>query len=286
MSLSDTVTCHRRSSFSEAPPSVVGNSPADTFERQLEELPAFRALLRAVEARFYADLPLPRPVLDLGCGDGHFATVAFPEGLEVGLDPWWAPLQEAREHDHYDLLTHALGARLPFRAAAFGTVVSNSVLEHIPTVDPVLQEVARVLRPGGWFHFCVPGPNFRRFLSVSRFLDGLGLRRYAAAYRRLFDRISRHHTYDTPQGWEARLERVGLRVERRWSYFSRGALAALEWGHPLGLPSLVTKRLTGRWLLVPRRWNLVLTAALLRRYYHESLPEEGAYLFFVVRQPA
>ncbi len=257
----------------------------DPFDRQLCELPAFRALLRAVEARFYKDLPMPGPVLDLGCGDGHFASVAFSQRLDVGLDPWWGPLQEAQERDCYAVLTHADGARMPFPAASFATVVSNSVLEHIPEVTPVLAEVARVLRPGGAFYFCVPGPNFRRFLSVARMADAMGLKKAAEAYRRLFDRISRHHTYDSIDGWEGRLERAGLQLERAWPYFSIGALTALEWGHPLGLPSLLAKALVGRWLLVPTAWNVALTGALLRRYYAEPLPEEGAYLFFVARKP-
>ncbi len=256
----------------------------ETFERQLRELPAFRALLRAVEAQFYAELPMPRPILDLGCGDGHFAEVAWPQGIEVGLDPWWGPLQEARARGHHVLLSHADGACMPYADDFFATVVSNSVLEHIPSVEPVIAEVARVLRPGGWFHFCVPGPNFRRFLSVARVLDGLRLTGWAEAYRRLFDRISRHYYYDGPPAWTARLARHGLRVERHWSYFSRRALTALEWGHPLGLPTVIVKQLTGRWLLVPRSWNLSLTAALLRPFYEEPLPEEGAYLFFVVRK--
>jgi hypothetical protein len=68
------------------------------------------------------------------------------------------------------------------------------------------------------------------------------------------------------------------------AYFSRGALTALEWGHPLGLPSLLAKALVGRWLLVPTAWNVALTGALLRCYYAEPLPEEGAYLFFVARK--
>ncbi len=256
-----------------------------SFERQLQELPAFRALLRAAETRFYADLPLRRPVLDLGCGDGHFSTATFPTGLDVGLDPWWGPLQEARPRGVYNQLTHARGAAMPFATASFATVISNSVLEHIPHVDPVLAEVARVLQPGGSFYFCVPGPNFRRFLSVARAFDALGLHRLAESYRRLFDRISRHHTYDGAPGWQRRLAVAGLEVERWWSYFSPGATAALEWGHPLGLPCVLAKVLTGRWLLVPKRWNLALTAALLRRFDREPLPAEGAYLFFVVRKP-
>ncbi|MGC9398658.1 MAG: class I SAM-dependent methyltransferase [Anaerolineae bacterium] len=261
-------------------------SSRDTFERQLRELPAFRALLRAVEARFYADLPLPRPILDLGCGDGHFAGMAWPQGVEVGLDPWWGPLQEAKRHANHGLLICAEGAHAPFADASFATVVSNSVLEHIPEVEPVLDEVTRVLRPGGWFHFCVPSPNFRRFLSVGRALDALGLKAWAEAYRRLFDHISRHYHYAAPETWTARLTRRGLQVERRWSYFSPRALAALEWGHPLGLPSALVKKVTGRWLLAPTTWNLALTAALLRPLYEEPLPEEGAYLFFSAQKPA
>jgi SAM-dependent methyltransferase len=256
-----------------------------SFRRQLRELPAFRALLRAVEADVYADLPMPAPVLDLGCGDAHFASVAFDRPLAVGLDPWWAPLREARRRGRHRLLTCASGAAMPYPDAHFATVVSNSVLEHIPEVAPVVREVERVLRPGGWFHFCVPGPNFRRFLSVARALDALGLRGPAEAYRRLFDRISRHHSYDTPEAWARRLARAGLTVTRWWPYFSPGALAALEWGHPLGLPSLLAKALIGRWLIVPTAWNLALTEALLRRYYEEPPPKEGAYLFFVARKP-
>jgi SAM-dependent methyltransferase len=120
----------------------------DTYEQQLRELPAFRALLRAVEARFYNDLPMPHPILDLGCGDGHFASVTFREPLDVGFDPWERPLQEARRRGVYHTLSRADGARMPFPDAAFVTVISNSVLEHIPNVEPVIHEVSRVLRPG------------------------------------------------------------------------------------------------------------------------------------------
>jgi len=257
----------------------------DTFRQQLRELPAFRALLRAVEARFYADLPINRPVLDLGCGDGHFASVAFSDTLDVGLDPWLEPLQEAERRGSHRLLTRSSGARVPFPPASFATVVSNSVLEHIPDVEPVIEEVSRVLQPGGWFHFCVPGPNFRQFLSVARALDALGLASLAEAYRRLFDRISRHHHYAPPTVWAQRLARSGLALERWWTYFSPQALTALEWGHALGVPSLVAKKLTGRWIVAPTDWNLWLTEALLRRYYEEPLPEEGAYLFFVAHKP-
>ena len=257
-----------------------------SFSRQLRELPAFRGLLRAVETDFYQDLPMPEPVLDLGCGDGHFAEATFAAPLDVGLDPSWPPLREAALRGRHSWLTHADGAAMPFPSASFGTVVSNSVLEHIPEVDPVLEQVARVMEPGGWFHFAVPGPSFRNSLSVARALDKVGLASLAERYRRLFDRISRHCYYLSPDAWQERLARVGLEVAQWWPYFSQGALAALEWGYPLGLPCVLAKKLTGRWLVVPQPWNVALTERLLRRFYDEPLTGTGVYLFFSVRKLA
>ncbi len=266
----------------------------DLFWRHLKDLPAFRGLLRAVEARFYvgrspvsADgLPLPRPTLDVGCGDGHFASVTWSRPLEAGLDPWWGPLTEARDRGAYGTLAQADGAHMPYPDAYFASAVSNSVLEHIPDLEPVLAEVARVLRPGAPFYFCVPGENFLPFLSLGRALDRLRLAPLADAYRRFFNRISRHHHCDAVPTWRARLERAGLALDRAWPYFSQGALTALEWGHYLGLPSLVAKKLTGRWVLWPSRANLWLAARWLRRYYQEPLPQAGAYLFFVAHKPS
>lgn len=266
----------------------------DLLWKQLQELPAFRGLLRAVEARFYVDgppgsknrLPLPRPVLDVGCGDGHFASVTFDESLDVGLDPWWIPLTEARDRQVYRILAQADGAKMPYPDGVFASAISNSVLEHIPSVERVLVETTRVLRPGAPFYFCVPSDNFSPFLSVGRALDALRLRPAANAYRRFFNRISRHCHCDNAEAWRVRLERAGLALDHWWPYFSRGALTALEWGHYLGLPALIAKRLTGRWILWPSRANLWFTERLLRRYYDEPVPESGAYLFFMAHKPA
>ncbi len=271
---------------------------SDLLRQHLRDLPAFRALLRAVEARFYAGLPLARPVLDLGCGDGHFSSVALGD-VEVGLDPVWGPLTEARDRAAHRVLSQASGAEMPFPDGYFATVISNSVLEHIPDLPPVFSETARVLRPGGRFYFCVPGPNFLRFLSLSRGLDAVGLEPVGTAYRQFFNRISRHYHCDRADVWRHRLEASGLILDDWWAYFSPRAVAALEWGHYLGLPSLVAKKMTGRWVLWPSRANLWPTERLMRPLYEERLSQppaarpgpgggedsEGAYLFFVARKP-
>ncbi len=250
----------------------------------LKEVPAFRALLRGVEARFYQGLEMPEPVLDLGCGDGHFATVAFPGRAQVGLDPGWGALREAAARRAYRWAIQADGARMPFPSSSFGTVISNSVLEHIPDVEAVLQEVARVLRPGGYFLFCSPSDRFAEYLSVHRLLRRLGLRRAAEAYGRLFNRISRHHHCDAPEVWTARLTRAGLRPVRWWHYFSPGATALLEWGHLYGLPSLLYKKLLGRWILAPWRWSLWPVERLLRPFYEAPVGPQGAYFFMIARR--
>ena len=266
----------------------------DLLWRNLKDLPAFRGLLRAVEARFYQDIKLPAPVLDLGCGDAHFASVSFDHPLDAGVDPWTLPLMEARRlrRSAYRLLAQAEGGALPFPTGHFASAVSNSVLEHIPDLDPVLAELSRVLRspdptsgqPGALFVFCCPSDYFLQFLSISGGLRRIGLRGAGAAYDAFFNRISRHYHCDGPDVWRARLEAAGFALEKYWYYFSPGALHALEWGHYFGLPAAVAKGLTGRWVIAPNAANLALTERLLRPYYEESLPDKGAYLFFIARK--
>jgi SAM-dependent methyltransferase len=251
----------------------------------IRDLPYFRGLLRAVESRFYQDLELPAPTLDVGCGDGNFAELTFDRKLEVGLDPWWPPILEAGTRDVYNLLTLADGAKMPYPDDYFASALSNSVLEHIPHLDEVLIETARVLKPGAQFVFCVPNHNFLSNLSLARFFDAIGLKAMANLYRAFFNKISRHHHCDDPATWQARLEKTGFKIVKYWHYFSPEALAALEWGHYFGLPSLVIKKLFGRWNLAQTRWNLAPTMALLRKYYNEPVPQEkGSYTFYIVQK--
>ena len=264
------------------------NNPSKDFLfLHTRDLPYFRGLLRAVESHFYQGLEIPAPTLDVGCGDGNFAELTFDRKLDVGIDPWWPPIHEAAviRHNVYAMLNQVDGAFMPYPDAYFGSAISNSVLEHIPPLDSVLVETARVLKPGAPFIFCVPNHNFLPDLSIARFFDMLGLKSLAAAYRAFFNKISRHHHCDDPETWQKRLEAAGFKVERYWHYFSPGALATLEWGHFLGVPSLICKKLFGRWILVPSRWNLALTMGLIRKYYEEPVPQEkGAYTFYIARR--
>src|SRR4030042_5354294 len=157
-------------------------TPKDFLWLNLRELPYFRAMLRAVEAQFYQGVELPAPTLGLGCGDGHFATVAFDRKLDVGLDPWTGPIHQAAKGGGYRSLVQAIGGRIPFPGGHFASAISNSVLEHIAQVDVVLAELRRVLKPGAQFLFCVPNPHYLTELSIPALLGTVGLARAGQAY--------------------------------------------------------------------------------------------------------
>ena len=252
---------------------------------QIKTLPWFRALLRSVEASYYQDLDIPGPILDLGSGDGHFADVAFDFKIDVGLDPWWGPLVASQKYpDSYDGLVQADGAEMPFTDGYFASALSNSVLEHIPHLDQVLAETARVLKPGAPFLFCCPNPGHFTELSISRGLRKVGLKKLALGYDQWFRRISRTEHADPPEVWKARLEKAGFTLERWWHYFSPESMRVLEWGHYLGAPSLLPKWLLGRWLISESNWNLALVEKLLRPYAHTEPHPRGTYTFFVAHR--
>jgi SAM-dependent methyltransferase len=145
------------------------------------------ALWRAVELRVAAKEQYEHPLLDLGCGDGLIAQVLFgTEGyVDVGFDPWAKQLCRAAQSSAYRHLDLADGRRLPYADGAFATIFSNSVLEHIPEVQPVLHEAGRVLKPDGRFICTVPSDAFRRLLDgYARRMaagDAPGAEAYAAA---------------------------------------------------------------------------------------------------------
>jgi len=248
----------------------------DYLYLHLRDLPYFRALIRAVESAYYQTFDLPAPILDLGCGDGHFSTLTFDHKIDVGLDPWTGPIHESGRRGCYRLLVQADGSQAPFPDEYFASAFSNSVLEHIPHIEAVLADTARVLSPGAPFYFCVPNENYLTELSISRWL-GKG-------YTEWFRRISRVVHADGPQVWQARLEQAGFRLERWWHYFSPSAMRVLEWGHYFGLPSLAARKLTGRWVIAPARWNLWLTEKFVRQYASTEPIEDGVFTFYIARK--
>ncbi|MFK7804972.1 MAG: methyltransferase domain-containing protein [Anaerolineae bacterium] len=261
---------------------------SDLLWQHLKTLPAFRALLRAIEARFYLQFDIPGPILDLGCGDGDFAIHTFNEfgrQIDVGFDPWLQPLTESVANRVYkDGALQAMGDRMPFPSNHFEAMISNSVLEHIPDITPVLVEAGRVLKPGGIFIMTMPNHRFTEMLWGAQFFERWGMDGMADRYRKFFNFVSRHQHTEPVEWWADQLAQAGMAVERWQYYFSPAALHTLEFGHVQGLPSLVTHALTGKWVLAPIPESLGVTDRWVRPYYLEQADEDGCYQFILARK--
>ena len=99
-------------------------------------------------------------VLDVGTGEGQVARLAVAGGatLVAGIDPTANQVVEAAARGGGPVYGRAGADALPFADESFDAVVACLVFEHIEAVDEAIDEVARVLRPGGRFAFFLNHP--------------------------------------------------------------------------------------------------------------------------------
>jgi 2-polyprenyl-3-methyl-5-hydroxy-6-metoxy-1,4-benzoquinol methylase len=227
------------------------------------------ALWRAAEYFRLAERDWEPPVLDLGCGDGHFARRLFPHRTRAGVVGVDRDTDRLRPPVLWETEARVVGGEaevLPFRSGTFRTILANCVLEHVERLDPALAEIARVLQPGGRLIFTVPSEHFGSLLFVASLFQRIGLGVVAGAYAAVVNRLLGHRYLLTPDEWRRRLEAAGLRVERV-EYFIPGPLARV-WDRRLwrGAPAFLFNRLTRagrrrkpRPVRLPPSWNTSLS---------------------------
>jgi SAM-dependent methyltransferase len=122
-------------------------------------------------------------VLDLGAGAGIVTQMNFHDHAArvcgVDLDPRVAEnpyLHEAKVAD---------GERIPYGDAEFDVVLTDNVLEHLDEPVKVFAEVARVLKPGGYF--LAKTPNRWHYMPIIARLTPHAFHRF---YNRLRGRAS------------------------------------------------------------------------------------------------
>ena len=97
--------------------------------------------------------------LDLAAGTGDIAFAIAARGAKtIGLDITHRMLQlahlrqgaggQARSHEPVDFITGDMTS-LPFRSASFDLVTTGYGLRNVPELSAAIDEIARVLKPGG-----------------------------------------------------------------------------------------------------------------------------------------
>lgn len=101
-----------------------------------------------------ADVRAGMRVVDLACGAGDLSAACAARGARVvGVDLTHAMLLGARRHRTATPISWIRGdmMHLPFADASADVVTAGYGLRNMPAIEPALDEIARVLRPGGRF---------------------------------------------------------------------------------------------------------------------------------------
>ena len=94
-------------------------------------------------------------ILDAGCGNGRYSKFllrwADPDAFIAAFDLSQRMLKRARGRHDGKRVAHVAAdlTSIPFPDSFFDAVVCGYVLEHLPDPRPGLNELARVMRPGG-----------------------------------------------------------------------------------------------------------------------------------------
>jgi ubiquinone/menaquinone biosynthesis methyltransferase len=106
-----------------------------------------------------ADVRKGERALDLAAGTGDIAFAVAARGAKtIGLDITHRMLQlahrrqgyggQAPKENHVDLITGDMTS-LPFRSSSFDLVTTGYGLRNVPDLNMAIDEIARVLKPGG-----------------------------------------------------------------------------------------------------------------------------------------
>ena len=235
------------------------------FKKYLRISPFSHALWRACEARSLQNIKLKRPILDLGCGFGEFAGVFYESSIEVGVDNSHLDIEKASNIGKYKKLMLADARYMPFKDGSFRTVISISVIEHIPKTPEVLREVYRVLSKGGQFVFTTPRKNFTRLLFYPRLLRLLRLESLAEIYEKGINKVFKHYSLYEEEEWEKLLSKAGFSIKKLESNIGEEIAVLWDLGLIFALPSQLFKMIFGKRLVL----NWKLRVDLLNYFFYK-----------------
>jgi SAM-dependent methyltransferase len=108
-------------------------------------------------------------VLDFGCGTGYGTyelcqSAASVVGVDVSAEGVaYAADTFAAQNLNFKVIQPIENEPLPFPDGYFGAVISNQVIEHVPSPSAYVREIERVLEPNGFTIVVTPNRNYRLF---------------------------------------------------------------------------------------------------------------------------
>lgn len=115
------------------------------------------------------DVHIPQGCIltDVGCGNGDFlrhleGRVAFGYGIDAVVD-------SALNNDKLSFKSGDLNTRIPLDNESVDVVTSLAVIEHLRKPDVFLEEILRILKPGGYCLLTTPSPCAKPVLEFLAF---------------------------------------------------------------------------------------------------------------------
>ncbi len=259
--------------------------------RYMHVAPLPLAIERSWECELLSSKEFTGPILDIGCGEGIFAHNLFDNDtkIDVGIDPNERELDRTKELSQYKELIKCFGDKIPKESGSYKTIFSNSVMEHIVDIEPVLQEAERLLANDGVMYLTLPTDKFDRFTIVNLILSGLGLEKLAVKWRKFSNKFWAHYHYYTPGEWEKMFHRNGFKLVEKVEYGSKLQCMLNDLMTPFCFPAFLVKKMTNKWFLSTklRKFTTGLFYAPLFKYIAKlKKPHSGesGLVFFALKK--
>jgi O-antigen/teichoic acid export membrane protein/SAM-dependent methyltransferase len=138
----------------------------------------------------YGMVPEGMVVVDVGSSDSPLCRLLRKKSrLAIAVDVDADALQRVREGDVRAMLVEASATRLPFRTGSVDTVLFLDVLEHVDSERLAIEEIHRVLRPGGTLLLSVPHSGLFKFLDPQNLSARFHGKSDPSAYHRHYSTI-------------------------------------------------------------------------------------------------
>lgn len=121
-------------------------------------------------------------ILDLGCGTGRHSVYLAKKGFDVyGIDIAEEGIKQARqwlkgEGLNANLKIGSIYEKLPYKNDFFDAVISTYTIHHqkIENIRKTIQEIERILKPGGFIFINVRRRKFRKFYPAGKIIEKYG----------------------------------------------------------------------------------------------------------------